>query len=221
MIENESELLGVYDRSGRRIATRPRSEVHRNGDLHWVSFLLAVRREGERGRRMLLQLRGRAGDPYRGNLDCLVGGHVGASETPEQALVRECREEIGIELDPKELLFLGARNLDNPSGVCRRVVDHFFLSTREILLEEMSFTSEAAGFVEIDLAAFSDLLDGRRERIEGRARTRARGREPHPLEVDMQYFRAYSATALENFRRSIRSIDTYLESGAVDQSIWQ
>lgn len=35
--------------------------------------------------------------PFPGHWD-LIGGHVEEGETPEQALVREVREEIGLEL---------------------------------------------------------------------------------------------------------------------------
>jgi 8-oxo-dGTP pyrophosphatase MutT (NUDIX family) len=43
----------------------------------------------------------------------LVGGHLEDDETPEQALVRECREELGVEVhevDPP-------RRIDLPDGV--------------------------------------------------------------------------------------------------------
>lgn len=214
------ELLAVYDKEGRRIGTKRREEVHRDGDLHWVSFLLAARLDPTGRIRFLLQLRGRPGDPYRGQVDCLAGGHIAAEESERQAIVRECLEEAGVELEVSELLYLGSRFLDNPGGVCRRVVDHFYLASRPILLGEVDFTAEAEGFVEVDLEEFGDLAGGRRESIGGRARTRERGAEIHPLEVTAGHLSAYTEPALENFRRSVRAIGAYFDSGTVDTSIW-
>lgn len=41
----------------------------------------------------------------QGNLWEFVGGKVEQGETPQQALVRECQEELAIEIVPKELFF--------------------------------------------------------------------------------------------------------------------
>ena len=214
------ELLAIYDPEGNPIGTKRRAEVHRDGDLHWVSFLLAARLDPAGGRRFLLQLRGRAGDPYRGQVDCLAGGHIAADESEREAIVRECREEAGVELDPRTLIYLGKRYLDNPGGVCRRVIDHFYLADRPILLEETAFTPEAEGFVEVDLDEFGELAAGRRPGIAGLARTREHGSAIHPLQITRGHLSAYTEPALKNFRRSVRAIGVYFDSGKVDESIW-
>lgn len=215
------ELLAVYDPAGNRIGTKPRAEVHRDGDLHWVSFLLAARLDPAAGLRFLLQLRGRVGDPYRGQVDCLAGGHVAADETQREAIVRECREEAGVELDPDQLVYLGSRFLDNPRGVCRKVIDHFYLPGRPILLDEVTFTDEADGFVEVDLEEFARLVERESGRVNGIARTAATGGGVRPMEITFAHLSAYARPALENFRRSTRAIRSCLEGGLVDESIWE
>jgi len=215
------ELLAVYDHNGLQVGTKVRAEVHRDGDLHWVSFLLAARRDSAGGKRFLLQLRGRPGDPYRGQVDCLAGGHIAANESQRQAIVRECREEAGVDLDPAALIYLGKRFLDNPTGVCRHVVDHFYLSGRPILLEEVAFTEEVSGFIEVDLSEFGKLVDKTRDRIPCLARSIERGTAIYSREITFNQLSAYSPPALENFRRSVHAIDVYFETGSVDESIWE
>ena len=57
--------------------------------------------------RLLLQQRGVHWDRFPGML-ATFGGQVDSGETPLQGMVRELREELGAEIDPSELLFLGA-----------------------------------------------------------------------------------------------------------------
>jgi ADP-ribose pyrophosphatase YjhB (NUDIX family) len=55
------------------------------------------------------------------------GGHLEAHESVVQAAVRECREEIGVEILPQDLQVVGVCHYDTPEG---RGVD-FFLTTTE------------------------------------------------------------------------------------------
>jgi isopentenyldiphosphate isomerase len=48
---------------------------------------------------MYLQKRAKSKDRFPGRWDTSVGGHVALGETPEEAIHRETREELGIDLD--------------------------------------------------------------------------------------------------------------------------
>ena len=43
---------------------------------------------------------------YHDGLLNLPAGHIDPDETPQEAIVRECKEEIGIDIDPADLEFL-------------------------------------------------------------------------------------------------------------------
>lgn len=53
--------------------------------------------ENDKGELLLYLRDNKPGIPFPGHWD-LIGGHVEEGETPEQALVREAREELNIEL---------------------------------------------------------------------------------------------------------------------------
>jgi 8-oxo-dGTP diphosphatase len=57
----------------------------------------------------------------------LPAGHLEPGESVTHAAVRECREEVGIELDPTDLRAIGVTHYTSPTG---EGVDFFFTATR-------------------------------------------------------------------------------------------
>jgi len=96
----------------------------------------AVIIENKRGE-LLLHLRDEKA-PSMKNQWCLLGGHVdeNSNETPEEAAVRELKEEIGVEINPKALkLFKKIHPWDNDheSYIYNAVLD---LRENEIVIGE-------------------------------------------------------------------------------------
>lgn len=90
------ELVQLVDRRGRPAGQAPRRLCHGDPRLRQgVAHLYLFDREG----RLYLQLRSLAKDRFPGCWDTSVGGHLAPGESPEQALRREAREELGIELE--------------------------------------------------------------------------------------------------------------------------
>jgi isopentenyl-diphosphate delta-isomerase type 1 len=88
------EIFQLVDEEGKPIGEARRDECHGNPRLiHLVVHLHVL---DERGR-LYLQRRSLAKDTNPGRWDTSVGGHVTAGESVEQALMREAREELGIE----------------------------------------------------------------------------------------------------------------------------
>jgi len=95
------ELLQLVDREGRPVGAATRGVCHGNPSLiQAVVHLYVFDREG----RLYLQRRAAGKDVYPGRWDTSVGGHLAPGETPEQALVREAREELGLEAAEAEAL---------------------------------------------------------------------------------------------------------------------
>jgi isopentenyl-diphosphate delta-isomerase type 1 len=88
------ELFPLIDESGKVIGSASRRECH-NGSkrLHPVIHLHVFNKKGA----LLLQKRSENKDIQPGKWDTSVGGHVDFGETIEEALMREVREELGIQ----------------------------------------------------------------------------------------------------------------------------
>ena len=93
MQDNNKERFPIVDEEGRVIGVATRGECH-NGSklLHPVVHLHVFNSRGE----VYLQKRPEWKDIQPGKWDTSVGGHIDYGETPEQALVREVGEELGI-----------------------------------------------------------------------------------------------------------------------------
>ena len=87
------EMFDIYDESGRRVGTAPRSACHGNPNLiHRTAHVVVLHPATGR---MLLQKRSAAKDIQPGKWDTAVGGHLDAGESSEEAARRELAEELG------------------------------------------------------------------------------------------------------------------------------
>ena len=93
MQDNLQERFPIVDDEGHVVGAATRGECH-NGSrlLHPVVHLHVFNSRGE----VYLQKRPEWKDIQPGKWDTSVGGHMDYGETPEQALTREVREELGI-----------------------------------------------------------------------------------------------------------------------------
>ena len=91
--DNMEEWFPVVDATGKVLGCATRGECHSGSHLlHPVVHLHVFNSKGEG----YLQKRPEWKDIQPGKWDTAVGGHVDYGETPEEALMREVREELGI-----------------------------------------------------------------------------------------------------------------------------
>ena len=125
MKDNSLEKFPIVDEEGHVIGSATRGECHSGKKLlHPVVHLHVFNSKGE----VYLQRRPDWKDIQPGKWDTSVGGHIDYGEEPEQALVREVREELGItEFTPvrvgkyvfeskreKELVYVHRTTYDSP-----------------------------------------------------------------------------------------------------------
>lgn len=103
--DNSGELFPIVDENGVVVGKATRGECHSGSKLlHPVVHLHLFDEEG----RLYLQRRPDWKDIQPGKWDTAVGGHVDYGEEVETALLREAREELGLEVsaDDSRLRFL-------------------------------------------------------------------------------------------------------------------
>ena len=92
-VDNKDELFPIVDEEGQVVGKATRGECHGGSRLlHPVVHLHVFNNTGE----IFLQKRPEWKDIQPGKWDTAAGGHIDYGETPEEALVREVREELGI-----------------------------------------------------------------------------------------------------------------------------
>jgi isopentenyl-diphosphate delta-isomerase type 1 len=100
------EIFDVVNERDEVIGKKPRKEVHRLGLMHRATHVLVFNKHGQ----VFLQKRSMKKDRQPGLWDSSASGHVDSGEDYDACVVRELREEIGLELSevPQRLFKMAA-----------------------------------------------------------------------------------------------------------------
>ena len=97
------EIIDELNEKGEVIGTIDKDIAHREGRLHRSIHLWIINDEGE----ILLQRRCADKKLYPNTWDVSVGGHVGTKENSVDAVFREAKEELGVDLDIENVEYFG------------------------------------------------------------------------------------------------------------------
>ncbi|MCL4535944.1 MAG: NUDIX domain-containing protein [Bacteroidetes bacterium] len=92
----DDELFDVVDEGDEVIGVATRRQVHIEGHIHRSVLFFLFDEQG----RVFVNQRTAAKDFYPEHWSIVFGGHVHAGETYDQAVVREAKEEAGVESPP-------------------------------------------------------------------------------------------------------------------------
>lgn len=146
------EYIDIVDKQGHPIGTSAtKSEIHSKGHLHNTAHLWLYTAKGN----LLLQQRAASKLIYPLLWDVSVAGHINAGETIENGLIRETKEELGIDIKKEQLLKIGVFESfqSYPNGITDNEFHNTYIakiqmsiSNIEIQVDEV----EAVKFITID-----------------------------------------------------------------------
>lgn len=136
------ELVDVIDDAGNTIGVVRRAEMRGRRLPHRCTYVLVFNSREE----LFIHLRTPTKDVYPSHWDTCIGGVLAAGETFDQGVVREIREELGIEAEPRPLFpFRYADERTIVQGMVYRL-DHngpFRLQPEEIVRGEFVAVEDA------------------------------------------------------------------------------
>ena len=104
MNEEVIEYIDVLDKNGNKTGeVRSKADIHKEGLWHQTVHIWLLNSKGE----ILLQRRAKNKVDFPDVWDISVGGHIPSGEEPIDAAVREVKEEIGLDISPESLKFIG------------------------------------------------------------------------------------------------------------------
>ncbi len=97
----EHEMIDEYNKLGEKIGVVDKEIAHRDGLWHKAIHVWIINDKNE----ILLQYRCAEKKLYPNMWDTSFAGHIGAGESSIEAVIREGKEELGIDVDLEKLEF--------------------------------------------------------------------------------------------------------------------
>ncbi|QNM86033.1 NUDIX domain-containing protein [Polaribacter pectinis] len=150
------ELIDILTPEGKQTGkTALKSEAHKNGWFHATVHIWLFTSD----KKILLQKRALTKKVFPGLWDISVAGHVAAREEILSSAKREVFEEIGLELQEKELVKIGTRihQVSHANGIQDNEHHHVFIAELKVPVESLTMQiEEVAGLQLFDLKVLKD-----------------------------------------------------------------
>lgn len=131
-MEEKFDVLDEYGAFTGQIATR--DECHKKGYWHRAVYAFIINDKGE----ILLQKRSNNKKLWPNKWDVPVGGHVDSGEFGFQALIREAKEELGIDVYENEVKYLlGSRSTNLSGDIINNHFNECYIITKSIDLKDI------------------------------------------------------------------------------------
>lgn len=143
------EMLDIYDSNGMatgRQIVRGDKSVNLNADEHIALAVIFI--ENSKGEFLIQKSSIEKGSEYG-----TTGGHVDAGETPFEAIKREVKEELGINVDNEDIKELGYMLYDVP-------IRYMYYLKKDININDIKVQAEEVEFVKyMSIDEINDIID--------------------------------------------------------------
>ena len=117
-----------------------REECHEKGLYHKAVVVFIISTDGSK---ILLQQRSANKKLWPNLWDITAGGHVLANELGYQAVIRETKEEIGIDIEKEDLEFIGCTTSENIKGnIINRHFNEYYVAYKDIDIKDIKLQLE-------------------------------------------------------------------------------
>ena len=127
--------------------TALKSEAHKKGWFHATAHIWFFTTDHQ----ILLQKRALTKKVFPGIWDISVAGHIGAGEKILQGAKREILEEIGLELQEKDLIKIGTRihQVSHSNGIQDNEHHHVFIAELKTSVEKLTLQKEEVADIKL------------------------------------------------------------------------
>lgn len=142
------ELIDILTPEGKPTGkTALKSEAHKNGWFHATVHIWLFTTD----KKILLQKRALTKKVFPGLWDISVAGHIGAGETILTSAKREILEEIGLELQEKELIKIGTRvhKVTHANGIQDNEHHHVFIAELKVPISTLKIQEEEVAAIKL------------------------------------------------------------------------
>lgn len=136
-MEEKIDVLNELGEFTGKVATR--DECHQKGLWHRAVYAFII----DKKENVLLQKRSANKKMWPNMWDVTVGGHVNSNEFGRQALIREVKEELGIDIKDDEIKYLiGSTSISKKENIIDKHYNECYLITKEIDIEKIDLQKE-------------------------------------------------------------------------------
>lgn len=136
-MEEKFDVLTELGEFTGEIATR--GECHEKGLWHRGVYAFII----DKNSNVLLQKRSADKKLWPNRWDVTIGGHVLSGEFGRQALIRECKEELGIEITDDDIKYIvSTTSIYNKNGYINNHYDECYIITKDIDLNNIVLQTE-------------------------------------------------------------------------------
>ena len=136
-MEEKFDVLNELGEFTGKIASR--EECHKKGLWHRAVYAFVIDEKGN----VLLQKRSSQKRLWPNLWDVTVGGHVESGEFGRQALIREVKEELGIEIGDNDIKYLvGSTSINEQGNIINKHFNECYLIIKNIDITDIKLQKE-------------------------------------------------------------------------------
>lgn len=131
------EYLDVLDENGKPLGKqKSKDDVHRDGDWHGTVQIWTVNSSGQ----ALMQKRSSSKQSSPDKWDHSCAGHISAGEAPNDAVLREFEEELGVKVKLEDINFMffhKIQNIEHDGKYLNNQINNMYLIKKDLNIEEI------------------------------------------------------------------------------------